>query len=137
MENLIDLFQAKTVVKEFKTNTLTFKLRTLTTDELTDVLRRSDILSTSEDTRVYIAKKVTIAYALESVNGVDVMALSEISRLRSSSEEMKSASKVDLLLKVLGTFDADVITDLYSCYNKMIEENEVERQSLKKASVVR
>ena len=65
------------------------------------------------------------------------MALSEISRLRSSSEEMKSASKVDLLLKVLGTFDADVITDLYSCYNKMIEENEVARQSLKKASVVR
>ena len=137
MENLIDLFQAKTLTREFKTNTFTFKLRTLTADELTYVLRRADILATSEDTRVYIAKKITIAYALESVNGVDVLALPEINNLKASSEELKSASKVDLMMRVLGTFDADTITDLYNCYNKMIEENEASRQSLKKASVVR
>lgn len=136
MENLIDLFQAKTTTKEFKTPNFSFKLRTLTADELTEVLRRADILSTSNETRVFVAKKLTLAYALESVNGVDVLALPEIAKLR-ANPEFKDSSKVELLLPLLGAFDADIIEDLYQCYNNALDENTKQRAELKKALVAR
>lgn len=136
MESLIDLFQAKSAVKEFKTTNLSFKLRTLTTDELIDVLRRADLVSTSDTTKIFVAKKLTVAYSLEAVNGVEVMALPEIARLR-ADEKNKDLSKVDLLLQVIGNFDADAIEELYNCYNTLLVENDKKRAELKKASVVR
>ena len=134
MDKLIDLFQAGTVTKEFKTSKLRFTLRTLTADEIIDVLRRADILSTSEETKVFIAKKLTVAYSLEAVNGVEVLALPEIVRLREKDKE-KQTSKVDMLLAVLGDFEADVINDLFYCYNSLVTESNKKREELKKVSV--
>lgn len=136
MESLIDLFQAKTTTKEFKSSTISFKLRTLTTDELIDVLRRADLLSTSEPTKVFIAKKITLAYALEAVNGVEILAVPEVNKLRENTKDAP-ISKVDAVLTILGSFDADVIDSLYACYNSLVLENEKKREELKKGLVAR
>lgn len=136
MESLIDLFQAKTTTKEFKSSTISFKLRTLTTDELIDVLRRADLLATSEPTKVFIAKKITLAYALEAVNGVEILAVPEVNKLRENTKDAP-ISKVDAVLTILGSFDADVIDSLYACYNSLVLENEKKREELKKGLVAR
>ena len=131
MEKLINLFQAGTVVKEFKTKNLSFKMKTLTADELLDVLRHSDLQSTSPETKIFTAKKWTLAYALESVNGIEIMAIPEIAQLRASNKE-KEFTKEELLLKILGSFDAELIEDLYQCYDRMVVENNKKREELKK-----
>lgn len=131
MERLVDLFQAGTTVKEFKTKNLSFKMRTLTTDELLDVLRHSDLQSTSTETKIFTAKKMTIAYALESVNGVEILAIPEIAKLRSESKD-KDITKQELLLKIIGSFDAELIEDLYNCYDSIVKESNKKREELKK-----
>ena len=131
MEKLIDLFQAGTNTKEFKSKNLSFKMRTLTADELLDVFRRADLQSTSPETKIYLAKQITIAYALESINGVEILAIPEIAKLKADLKDEK-LTKTDLLLKIIGSFDADTIEDLYKCYNILIAENEKKREELKK-----
>ena len=136
MEKLIDLFQAGTNYKEFKAGTLSFKLRTLTTDELLDVLRHADYQTSTPETKFFFAKKMTIAYSLEAVNGVEIMAIPEIVKLKEELKD-KDATKVDLLMKVLGAFDADIIEDMYNCYNQLADESNKKREELKKALVAK
>jgi hypothetical protein len=131
MEKLIDLFQAGTTVKEFKTKNLSFKMKTLSTDELLEVLRHADLQSTSQETKIFTAKKLTIAYALESVNGVEILAIPEIAKLRADSKD-QNLTKQELLLKVIGSFDAEIIEDLYRCYDSIVQENNKKREELKK-----
>lgn len=129
MEKLIDLFKAAPLRKEFKTKEFSFILRTLTSEELTSVLKRADLLSTSEDTKIFIAKQLTLAYSLESINGVEVLAIPEIAQMRAKEKDL---DKVDLMMRVLGEFDAETISDLYACYNTVVVENNKKRESLKK-----
>lgn len=134
MEKLIELFQAGTAVKEFKVQGLAFKMRTLTTDELIEVLKRADYQSTTPETKFFLAKKMTIAYSLESINGVEVLAIPEIVKLKADLKD-ENLTKADLLMKVIGSFDAEIIDILYACYNLVVEENNKKREELKKVSV--
>ena len=134
MEKLIDLFQAGTNIKEFKVSGLSFKMRTLTTDELIDVLKHADYQSSTPETKFFLAKKMTIAYSLESINGVEVLAIPEVVKLKSDLKDAQ-ATKADLLMKIIGSFDAEIIDVLYDCYNRVVEENNKKREELKKVSV--
>ena len=131
MNALIELFSGHTTSKKFSNKNCTFKLRTLTTDELADVLRRTDLVALSDLTKLVVTRKLTLAYALESVNDVDVLALPEIQELRKSKGN--DVSKVDLLAEVLGKFDDLTIRTLYSFYEELQEEHEKGLESLKKA----
>lgn len=136
MEKLIDLFKAKTVYKEFKTPALSFKLRTLTTDELADVLRRADFAAVSPEAKLFVAKKVTLAYSLESINNVEILAIPEVVALRDKYQaKNENKTKVDLLSEIIGEFDAEVVDDLYKCYNIAVEESNKSREQLKKVLV--
>ena len=134
MEKLIDLFQAGTNVKEFKVNGLSFKMRTITADELIDVLKHADYQSSTPETKFFLAKKMTIAYSLEAINGVEILAIPEVVKLKSDLKDEK-LTKADLLMKILGSFDAEVIDTLYDCYNVVVTENNKKREELKKVSV--
>lgn len=131
MNSLIDLFAGKTTSKEFTLSNIKFVLRTLTTDELADVFRRTELVAVSDLTKLVITRKYTLAYSLESINGVDVLALPEIQDLRKTKGE--SASKADLLSEILGKFDDLVIRRLYSFYEQLQDAHEKEIEELKKA----
>ena len=85
----------------------------------------------SDLTKLVITRKYTLAYSLESINGVDVLALPEIQDLRKTKGE--SASKADLLSEILGKFDDLVIRRLYSFYEQLQDAHEKEIEELKKA----
>ncbi len=131
MNSLIEIFSGQTTSRTFRGKNFTFKLRTLTTDEMAEVLRRTDLIALSEITKAVMVRKLTLAYALESVNDVDVMAIPEIQDLRKSKKD-ENISKVDLLIEVLGHFDDMTIRTLYGCYEQLQAENEKETLELKK-----
>lgn len=129
MNSLIDIFGGKTTSKEFKMRNVTFVLRTLTTDELADVLRRLDMVALSDVTKMVMTRKLTLAYALESVNGVDALALPEVKELQSKNEK---ATKADLLIEIFGKFDDLAIRNLYSFYEQLQDEHDKDIAELKK-----
>lgn len=131
MNSLIELFSGQTTSRVFKGKNFSFKLRTLTTDEMTDVLRRTDLVALSDITKTVMIRKLTLAYALEAVNNVDIMAIPEISELRKSKQD-QNISKADLLIEVLGKFDDSTIRTLYSCYEQLLDEHDKEALELKK-----
>lgn len=131
MDSLIELFSGKTTKKTFKGKTLSFTLRTLTTDEVADIFRRVELIAVSDVTKSIITRKYTVAYALEEINGVDVLSIPEIQELK-KSKGSESLSKVDLLAELLGKFDDIIIQNLYNCYNQLAVEHEKELDSLKK-----
>ena len=131
MNSLIEMFSGKTTSRTYKTSTFSFVLRTLTTDELADVLRRTDIVALSDLTKMVMTRKLTLAYALESINGVDILALPEIQELKKIKND-QSLTKVDLLSELLGKFDELTIRKLYSLYEELSADHEKEIIELKK-----
>jgi len=133
MDALIELFAGHTTKKTFKTSKVTLTLRTLTTDEVADVFRRVDLLAVTDVTKAVLSRKLTLAYSIEAINGVDVMAIPEVADLRSKPGN-ESMSKVDLLAEILGKFDDIVIRNLYTCYDMLVTEHEKSIEALKKDS---
>lgn len=132
MESLVELFQAKQVEKEFKTSKFSFKLRVLSSDELTDVFRRADTIAMSIETKALVIKRYTLAYSLQSINGVDVATFPEVIEIR--NKDLKNIlSKEDALAQILGKFDDSVLDTLYSCYSSLRDEVAAAREELKKA----
>ena len=132
MESLVELFQAKQVEKEFKTSKFSFKLRVLSSDELTDVFRRADTIAMSIETKALVIKRYTLAYSLQSINDVDVATFPEVIEIR--NKDLKNIlTKEDALAQILGKFDDSVLDTLYSCYSSLRDEVAAAREELKKA----
>ena len=131
MDALIDLFSAKPIKKTFKSKNFSFVLRTLTTDELADILRRVDMLAISDITKSVLTRKITLAYSLESINGVDIMAIPEVEEIR-QKDDNGTIRKEDILLQIFSKFDDVVIRNIYNCYEQLAEEREKELEELKK-----
>jgi len=130
MDSLVELFAGHTTKKTFKTSKVSIVLRTLTSDELADVFRRVDLQAISDVTRVLIARKYTLAYSLEQVNGVDVLALPEVQKIIKNSDT--KIAKVDALAELFGSFDDSVLRTLYSAYETLTEEHDKSIEELKK-----
>jgi hypothetical protein len=132
MESIAELFEAVPVRKEFKNSKLVFKLRTLTADEITDSYKRADLLAITQETRMLIVRRYLIAYSLESINGIDVIAIPEVQKLMKTADN-KPVAKEDAVAQILGTFDDSVLESLYRCYSILVEETHNNREELKKA----
>jgi len=132
MESLAELFQAKQVEKEFKTSKFNFKLRTLSAEELTEVFRRADSIAMSIETKALVVKRFTLAYALTSINGMDIATFPEVIELR-NKDLNHVLTKEEALATLLGKFDDTVLDSLYTCYSAMRDEISAAREELKKA----
>lgn len=133
MDALIELFAGHTTKITFKTSKVTITMRTLTTDEIADVLRRVDLLAVTDVTKAIISRKLTLAYSIEAINGVDVLSIPEVQDLKKSKGD-ESLTKVDLLSEILGKFDDVAIRNLYDCYDELSTEHEKSVEALKKDS---
>ena len=131
MDSLIELFSGHTTKRTFKTSKASITLRTLTTDEVADVLRRVDLLAVTDVTKAVMSRKLTLAYSIEAINGVEVLAIPEIQELKKSKGN-DALTKVDLLSEVLGKFDDISLRNLFACYEELAVEHEGKVEELKK-----
>ena len=130
MDSLIDLFSGHTTKKTFKTSKVSITLRTLTADEIADVFKRVDLQAISDVTKAIVARKYTVAYALEKINGIDVLAIPEIQKIINNEETR--VSKVDAVAEILGKLDDSVLRSMYTAYEQLAEEQDKSVEELKK-----
>lgn len=125
--NLIDALMGKNFEKEFDLGTSKVVLRTLTQNEMNEVMMsvpRTDI------TMIEFEKIPTLAYSLVSINGIKIEAYPEI------QEEIKKDSKVNvrgIIAAMLGKLDTAVINVLWAYYRQVEEESKKNIEQLKKA----
>lgn len=130
MESLINLFKAEPFKKTFDFGGVKITLKMLSRREYDDVMGRANISTDDIVSKEVLIRRPILGYALDSINGVNVKDLQEI---KSAIEKSNGAIPVNIAVEqVLGSFDAFFVDSLYGLYNKLVEEDEKNREELKK-----
>lgn len=130
MESIISLFKAEPFKKEFTIGGVRFELRMLTRNEYDDVMSRTKMASDDVLSREAILKRPVLGYSLQSINGVNIKDVKEI---KEKIDKSNGFLPINLAVEdVLGGFDAFFIDTLYNFHLKLIEEDEKNKESLKK-----
>jgi hypothetical protein len=111
--------------KEFKYGQMKFTLKTLSQNEINEIMERLPRMDLSI---VELQKVPILARSLVNINDIDIRAFQEI---RDAIKENEKVDVVSVIEKILGKMDTTLINILYGYYTSLNEEISKKREELK------
>lgn len=129
MDSLLKLFKAEPFTKEYEINGVKVTLRMLSRKEYDDIMSRASISADDLVSKEALIRRPILGYALQEINGSNVKDIQEVKDVLAKNPNMPLNLAVE---QVLGDFDAFLIDGLYALYNTLIEDDEKNKEALKK-----
>jgi hypothetical protein len=129
MDSLLSLFKAEPFKKEYEINGVKVTLRMLSRKEYDDIMSRASISADDLVSKEALLRRPILGYSLQDINGVSVKDIPEVKAVLDKNPNLPLNLAVE---QVLGDFDAFLIDGLYALYNTLIEDDEKNREELKK-----
>ena len=129
MDSLLSLFKAEPFKKEYEINGVKVTLRMLSRKEYDDVMSRDKISADDILSKELLIRRPILGYSLQEINGVNVRDIKEVKAVLEKTPSLPLNLAVE---QVLGTFDAFLIDGLYDLYNTLMDDDEKNREELKK-----
>lgn len=129
MDSLLSLFKAEPFKKEYEINGVKVTLRMLSRKEYDDVMSRAKISADDILSKELLIRRPILGYSLQEINGVNVRDIKEVKAVLEKTPSLPLNLAVE---QVLGTFDAFLIDGLYDLYNTLMDDDEKNREELKK-----
>lgn len=129
MDSLLSLFKAEPFKKEYEINGVKVTLRMLSRKEYDDVMSRAKISADDILSKELLIRRPILGYSLQEINGVNVRDIKEVKDVLEKTPSLPLNLAVE---QVLGTFDAFLIDGLYDLYNTLMDDDEKNREELKK-----
>ena len=129
MDSLVSLFKAEPFKKEYEINGVKVTLRMLSRKEYDDVMSRAKISADDILSKELLIRRPILGYSLQEINGVNVRDIKEVKDVLEKTPSLPLNLAVE---QVLGTFDAFLIDGLYDLYNTLMDDDEKNREELKK-----
>jgi len=125
--NLVDALLGSPEQKEFKFGNGKVILKTLTQDELNEVMEKLPRMDLSI---IELQKVPILARSIVSINGIDIHAFQEVQDAIKKDEKVRISNVIE---EVLGKMDTTLINLLYGYYSELNEYVTKKREELKKA----
>lgn len=129
MDSLVKLFKAEPFKKEYEINGVKVTLRMLSRKEYDDIMSRASISADDLVSKEALIRRPILGYALQAINGVNIQDIQEVKDVLAKTPNLPLNLAVE---QVLGDFDAFLIDGLYNLYNTLLEDDEKNREELKK-----
>lgn len=129
MDSLVKLFKAEPFKKEYEINGVKVTLRMLSRKEYDDIMSRASISADDLVSKEALIRRPILGYALQAINGVNIQDIQEVKDVLTKTPNLPLNLAVE---QVLGDFDAFLIDGLYNLYNTLLEDDEKNREELKK-----
>lgn len=130
MESLISLFKAEPFKKEYDLNGVKVVLKMLSRKEYDDVMSRANISSADIVSKEAILRRMVLGYSVVSINGVNIQDIKEVKELVEKSNGLMPTNIA--FERVLGDFDAFLVDSFYALYNQLVDDDEKNKEELKK-----
>lgn len=129
MDSLVKLFKAEPFKKEYELNGVKVTLRMLNRKEYDDIMSRASISADDLVSKEALIRRPILGYSLQEINGVNIKDIDEVKNILAKNPTLPLNLAVE---QVLGDFDAFLIDGLYALYNTLLDDDEKNREELKK-----